>query len=120
MVDNRSAGFMGLNGFNFKSGDASGMANAMSDEKMGQGGEYFAPEDDEEETNPFQKNEYVDRSAQLTGSLDSLSLLNAANIALAKKEHDKKLKEQELARKNAQKRRSKKNLKHLIDEFEKN
>ena len=43
MVDNRSAGFFGIGGaFNFKSGDASGIANAMSAEKMGQGGEYFA------------------------------------------------------------------------------
>ena len=35
MVDNRSTGFLGLNGFNFKSGDASGMANKTSDDKMG-------------------------------------------------------------------------------------
>ena len=40
MVDNRSAGFFGIGGaFNFKSGDASGMANGLTDDKMGQGGE---------------------------------------------------------------------------------
>ena len=58
MVDNRSAGFFGIGGaFNFKSGDASGMANALTDEKMGQGGEYFAQENSEEEV--FNKNEFV-------------------------------------------------------------
>ena len=54
MVDNRSAGFFGISGgFNFKSGDASGMANKTQDDKMGQGGEYFAqgqrePEEEKE------------------------------------------------------------------------
>ena len=47
MVDNR--GVTPISSFNFKSGDASGMANKMSDEKMGQGGEYFAQEMQEEE-----------------------------------------------------------------------
>ena len=47
MVDNR--GISPIPSFNFKSGDASGMANKMSDEKMGQGGEYFAQELQEEE-----------------------------------------------------------------------
>ena len=42
MVDNRSAGFFGIGGaFNFKSGDISGTAAKLSDDKMGQGGEYF-------------------------------------------------------------------------------
>lgn len=43
MVDNRSAGFFGIGGaFNFKSGDISGTAARTQDDKMGQGGEYFA------------------------------------------------------------------------------
>lgn len=43
MVDNRSAGFFGIGGsFNFKSGDISGTAAKTQDDKMGQGGEYFA------------------------------------------------------------------------------
>lgn len=114
MVDNRSAGFFGIGGaFNFKSGDASGMANAMSDEKMGQGGEYFAQEESEEKK--LNKNEFVDRSAQLKGSLDSLAMLNAANINHVKKEMDKKALE-----KDKQKKKSKKNLGHLVDDYEKN
>ncbi len=115
MVDNRSAGFFGIGGaFNFKSGDASGMANAMSDEKMGQGGEYFAQEGSEEEN--FKKNEFVDRSAQLKGSLDSLAMINVANIQRAKKEMEKKNEEKD----KLLKKKNKKNLGHLIDNYERN
>ena len=49
MVDNRSAGFFGIGGaFNFKSGDISGTAAKLSDDKMGQGGEYFAQQQEQE------------------------------------------------------------------------
>ena len=114
MVDNRSAGFFGIGGaFNFKSGDASGMANGLTDDKMGQGGEYFAQEEAQEEE--MKKNEFVDRSAQLKGSLDSLAMLNAANLACVKKELKKKIEEKE----KAQKKKNKKNLGHLVDEDEK-
>ena len=52
MVDNRSAGFFGIGGgFNFKSGDISGSAAKMSDDKMGQGNEYYAQEEWEDEEN---------------------------------------------------------------------
>lgn len=105
MVDNRSAGFFGIGGaFNFKSGDASGMANAMSDEKMGQGGEYFAQGEEQEETR--KNNEFVDRSAQLKGSLDSLAILNAANIAQIKKEQEKKKKEEDKKQKKEKQKKS--------------
>ena len=114
MVDNRSAGFFGIGGaFNFKSGDASGMANAMSDEKMGQGGEYFAQGEEQEETR--KNNEFVDRSAKLKGSFDCLAILNAANIAQIKKEQEKKKKEED----KKQKKKSKKNLGLLVDDYEK-
>ena len=116
MVDNRSAGFFGIGGaFNFKSGDASGMANAMSDEKMGQGGEYFAQEDTEEEEK-FNNNEFVDRSAQLRGSLDSLAILNAANVNRVKMEIERKKEEE---KEKSSKKKNKKNLGHLIDDYEK-
>lgn len=114
MVDNRSAGFFGIGGaFNFKSGDASGMANAMTDEKNGQGGEYFAQEDSEEEEK-FNKSEFVDRSAQLRGSLDSLALLNAANVNRVKMKVDDKKDEAK-----SSKKKNKKNLGHLVDDYEK-
>ncbi len=81
MVDNRSAGFFGIGGgFNFKSGDISGTAAKTSDEKNGQGGEYFAQGQEFEEDENFRQEPYVDRSAVLRASLDSLATLNAASI----------------------------------------
>lgn len=115
MVDNRSTGFYGVGSFNFKSGDASGMANAMSDEKMGQGGEYFAQEENQEEEN-LNQNNFVDRSAQLKGSLDSLALLNAANITRIKLNLERKKEEKE----KQTKKKNRKDLNHLNDDYEKN
>ena len=81
MVDNRSAGFFGIGGgFNFKSGDISGSAARTSDEKNGQGGEYFGQGQNPEENENFRHESFVDRSAVLRASLDSLATLNAASI----------------------------------------
>lgn len=82
MVDNRSAGFFGIGGgFNFKSGDISGTAAKTSDDKMSQGTEYFATQKGEEEQNPQMNNSpYVDRSAQLNATLNSLAMMNVANL----------------------------------------
>ena len=58
MVDNRSAGFFGIGGaFNFKSGDISGTA-----------------------ANNDNGSRYVDQSAVLRASLNSLAMMNVANI----------------------------------------
>ena len=85
MVDNRSAGFYGIGGsFNFKSGDISGTAARTQDDKMGQGGEYFAQqkkEDDEADNG----NKYMDQSAVLRATLNSLAMMNVANVINAKK-----------------------------------
>ena len=116
MVDNRSAGFFGIGGgFNFKSGDASGMANKTQDDKMGQGGEYFAQERKQPEEEK-KENTFVDRSAQLRGALDSLALLNASRIKNFNL-LDKEEKEEEEEKK---KKKRRKELSHLIDDFEKN
>ncbi len=82
MVDNRSAGFFGIGGaFNFKSGDISGTAAKLSDDKMGQGGEYFAQQKAEEDENlNEQEPRYMDQSAVLRASLNSLAMMNVANI----------------------------------------
>ena len=65
MVDNRSAGFFGIGGaFNFKSGDISGTAAKLSDE-----------EQDEND-----KNKYTDQSAVLRATLNSLAMMNVANV----------------------------------------
>ena len=80
MVDNRSAGFFGIGGaFNFKSGDISGTAAKTQDDKMGQGTEYFAQGEGEEEQN-HNNDPFVDRSAQLRATLNSLAMMNVANV----------------------------------------
>lgn len=85
MVDNRSAGFFGIGGaFNFKSGDISGTAAKLSDDKMGQGGEYFSQRGQEEEQQA-PANQYMDQSAVLRATLNSLAMMNVANVINAKK-----------------------------------
>ncbi len=87
MVDNRSAGFFGVGGaFNFKSGDISGTAARTQDDKMGQGGEYFAQPNNEEETELRANEQYMDRSAVLRATLNSLAMMNVANVINAKKQ----------------------------------
>ncbi len=86
MVDNRSAGYFGIGGaFNFKSGDISGTAARTQDDKMGQGGEYFAQQKKEEEEFQEGHERYMDRSAVLRATLNSLAMMNVANVINAKK-----------------------------------
>jgi len=94
MVDNRSAGFFGIGGaFNFKSGDISGTAARTQDDKMGQGGEYFAQQQQEEENQDQNSEKYMDRSAVLRATLNSLAMMNVANVINAKKIEAKKQEE---------------------------
>ena len=96
MVDNRSAGFFGIGGsFNFKSGDISGTAAKTQDDKMGQGGEYFAQQrrEDDDENSDSQK--YTDRSAILRATLNSLAMMNVANVINARKKALEEQKERE-------------------------
>lgn len=77
MVDNRSAGVLGIGGgINFKSGDISGTAARTSDDRASQGTEYFLR--DEEQQGTQSNGEFQDRSMQLRASLNSLALLNVA------------------------------------------
>ena len=86
MVDNRSAGFFGIGGsFNFKSGDISGTAARTQDDKMGQGGEYCAQQKREEEEQERESEKYMDRSAVLRATLNSLAMMNVANVINSKK-----------------------------------
>lgn len=85
MVDNRSAGFYGIGGaFNFKGGDISGTAAKMQDDKMGSN-EYFGQSGSEEEQNQQNSENYVDRSAQLRATLNSLAMMNVASVLNSKK-----------------------------------
>ena len=78
MVDNRSAGALGIGGgINFKSGDISGTAAKTSDDRASQGTEYFM-QDGEERNGRNQQ--FVDRSMELRASLNSLALLNVVSV----------------------------------------
>ena len=86
MVDNRSAGFFGIGGsFNFKSGDISGTAAKTQDDKMGQCNEYFAQQKREEEEENSESQKYTDRSEQLRATLNSLAMMNVANVINSRK-----------------------------------
>ena len=93
MVDNRSAGFYGIGGaFNFKSGDPSGTAAKMSQEKYGSEAMYLPPAEGEEAEDGFFNQPYVDRSALLRATLNSLAMNNVAGVLNANK-HKKTIKE---------------------------
>jgi hypothetical protein len=84
VVDNRSAGFYGIGGaFNFKSGDASGTAAKMSQDKYGSEAMYLPPAEFEEEYQ--QEQYYVDRSALLRATLNSLAMSNVASVINSKR-----------------------------------
>ncbi len=79
MVDNRSAGALGIGGgINFKSGDISGTAAKTADDRASQGSEYFMQEGEEQENS--QNQPFEDRSMQLRASLNSLALLNVVSV----------------------------------------
>ena len=81
MVDNRSAGFFGIGGsFNFKSGDISGTAAKTADDRQSPGMEYFQQGEFVEEGQQFNDSQFVDRSAQLNATLNSLAMMNVANL----------------------------------------
>ena len=85
MVDNRSAGFYGIGGsFNFKSGDPSGTAAKMSQEKYGSEAMYLPPAEGEFEENMYSE-PFVDRSALLRATLNSLAMNNVASVLNSKK-----------------------------------
>ena len=93
MVDNRSAGFYGIGGaFNFKSGDPSGTAAKLSQEKYGSEAMYMPPEEGENGDESLFGEQFVDRSALLRATLNSLAMSNVASVLNANK-HKKTIKE---------------------------
>ena len=93
MVDNRSAGFYGIGGaFNFKSGDPSGTAAKMSQDKYGSEAMYLPPLEGEEDGDNLYNQPYVDRSALLRATLNSLAMTNVASVLNANK-HKKTIKD---------------------------
>ena len=82
MVDTRSAGAFGIAGaLNFRSGDISGTAAKTADDRASRGTEYYRQNKDEDDnTSRFGYDNYMDRSAQLHATLNSLALMNVAGI----------------------------------------
>lgn len=83
MVDTRSAGAFGIGGaLNFKSGDISGTAAKTADDRSYRGTEYFRQNrnNDDERDGRFGSDRFMDRSAQLHATLNSLALMNVAGI----------------------------------------
>ncbi len=86
MVDNRSAGALGIGGgINFKSGDISGTAAKTSDDRASQGTEYFMQEGEDQQNS--RQEPFIDRSMQLKASLNSLALLNVVSVLQNKKKN---------------------------------
>ena len=114
MVDNRSAGFYGIGGsFNFKSGDPSGTAAKMSQEKYGSEAMYLPPPEGEEE-NSIYNQPFVDRSALLKATLNSLAMTNVAAVLNSKK-HKKTL--SSIDNDNEDEEEQEKEIKRLEDVF---
>ena len=123
MVDNRAAGFYGIGGaFNFKSGDASGTANSLQDDKMGQGNEYSRQDKKDENSLKESVMQYTDRSAQLRATLNSLAMMNDAGVINTKKrpnrldDKDEKFDEHEFYVKTRKRRRELLLENALVDE----
>lgn len=112
MVDARSTSLnsIGSSSFNFKSGDISGTAANTQDDKMGSE-EYFAQGHQQEEQYQPQM-PFVDRSAQLRATLNSLAMMNVANVLNEKKRAEILSKIEE----DAQEERSRKEKNDDLDE----
>lgn len=118
MVDNRSAGFFGIGGsFNFKSGDISGTAAKTQDDKMGQGGEYFAQQKKTEEEENSDSQKYTDRSAVLRATLNSLAMMNVANVINSRKKALEEQRERDKQRANNEEEKQEQAEQKLEEEF---
>lgn len=118
MVDNRSAGFFGIGGsFNFKSGDISGTAAKTQDDKMGQGGEYFAQQKKSEEEENSDSQKYTDRSAVLRATLNSLAMMNVANVINSRKKALEEQRERDRQRANNEEEKQEQAEQKLKEEF---
>ena len=118
MVDNRSAGFFGIGGsFNFKSGDISGTAAKTQDDNMGQGGEYFAQQKKSEEEENSDSQKYTDRSAVLRATLNSLAMMNVANVINSRKKALEEQRERDKQRTNNKEEKQEQAEQKLEEEF---
>ena len=102
MVDSHSLNSIAAptSAFNFKSGDISGTAAKTSDDKMGQGNEYYAQY--REDGQAMYEEPFVDRSAQLRATLNSLAMMNVASL-ISKSKKKKSILDEDLEENSKQK-----------------
>ena len=114
MVDSHSLNSIAAptSAFNFKSGDISGTAAKTSDDKMGQGNEYYAQY--REDGQMMMEEPFIDRSAQLRATLNSLAMMNVANIITKAKKKKSVLEEN--AEETMEEKQETKNLKEEYQE----
>ena len=80
---------------------------------MGQGGEYFAQQKREDDDENQDSQKYTDRSAQLRATLNSLAMMNVANVINSRK---KALEEQKERERNSQKLSKEENAELELEE----
>ena len=87
---------------------------------MGQGGEYFAQQKRNEEEENQNQNPYMDRSAALRATLNSLAMMNVANVINNKKKsilEDKEEKKEERKKSEKEVEELEKILQHQNNEY---
>ena len=84
---------------------------------MGQGGEYFAQQSQSDESENSDSEKYTDRSAQLRATLNSLAMMNVANVINARKKALEEQKEREKNSSNKEDEKQKNAEKDLEQEF---
>jgi len=82
MPDDRSSGLLGGSGYIRINGmDNAGIIPGIPDKKRSKDQRQQSDEDKKKENNEeFKNSEYVDRSAQLSATLNSLAMLNVADV----------------------------------------
>jgi hypothetical protein len=93
MSEGRSSGFSSQGGgyINFKGNDHSGMVTGIPDKRRSKDQDAEKETDENKNNeNEFKESEFVDRSAQLRASLNSLAMINVAGIIKKKKIVDPK------------------------------
>lgn len=82
MPDDRSSGYLGGGGYiRFNGKDHSGIVSGIPDKKRSKNHHQQSDEDENTENKDELRNsEYVDRSAQLSATLNSLAMLNVADV----------------------------------------
>jgi len=81
MPDDRSSGSFGSSGYiRFSGIDGSGRVPGLLDKKRSKDQHPQPEKDDKDDKKEFKSSEFVDRSAQIRATLNSLAMLNVADV----------------------------------------